>query len=123
MWIRKVSEAEYFAVTEDYNIMRNAYQSGLIMNSRLGLFIVRYRGRGHSEKGELVVQNSEKITQIYQKEPPSFHCHNNALRGAWAQAKRQELGTKVCRNLAIYSFRRMHTVPRGVGSTVTPESY
>ncbi len=37
--------------------MRNAYQSNLIMDSRLGLFIVRCKGCKHLEKGELVVQN------------------------------------------------------------------
>ena len=57
VWISAVSEAEYFAITEDHNIMRNAYQSELIMNNRLGLFIVRCKGSSHSEKGELVVQN------------------------------------------------------------------
>lgn len=34
VWIRAVSEAKFFAVTEDHKIMRNAYQSNLIMNSR-----------------------------------------------------------------------------------------
>lgn len=57
VWIRAVSEAEFFAVTEDHKILRNAYQSDLIMNSRLGLFIVRCKGCKHLEKGELVVQN------------------------------------------------------------------
>ena len=56
VWIRAVSEAEYFALNEDANIMRKAYQSELIMNNRLGLFIVK--GSSNSKEGELVVQDS-----------------------------------------------------------------
>ena len=67
VWIREVSRAEYFAITEDHNIMRRAYQSELIMNNRLGLFIVRCKGSSHSEKGELVVQNSAKLLRFIKK--------------------------------------------------------
>gem|GEM_PF-2860021 len=52
--------------------MRNAYQSGLIMNSRLGLFIVRYRDRAHAEEGELVVQNSTKLLRFIRKNHRPF---------------------------------------------------
>ena len=68
--IKKVSKAGYFALTEDYNIMQKADQSELIMNSRLGLFIVR--GRRHSEKGELVVQNSAKLLRFIKKNHRPF---------------------------------------------------
>lgn len=72
VWIRAVSAAEYFAVTEDYNIMRNAYQSELIMNSRLGLFIVRCKGCKHSKKGELVAQHSTKLLRFVNKNHRPF---------------------------------------------------
>ena len=67
VWIRAVSMAGYFAITEDHNIMRKAYQSELIMNNRLGLFIVRSKGSNHSEKGELVVQNSARLLRFIKK--------------------------------------------------------
>jgi len=70
VWIRAVSAAEYFALTEDANIVRKAYQSDLIMNSRLGLFIVK--GSKHSEKGELVVQNKVVLLRFIKKNHRPF---------------------------------------------------
>lgn len=62
VWIGTAARAEYFALTEDANIMRKAYQSELIINSNLGLFIVK--GSKHSEKGELVVQNKVALLRF-----------------------------------------------------------
>ncbi len=70
VWIREVSRAGYFALTEDYNIIRKAHQSELIMNSRLGLFIVK--GRRHSEKGELVVQSRAKLLRFVKRNSRHF---------------------------------------------------
>jgi ribosomal protein L24E len=72
VWIREVSKAGYFVITEDYKIMRNANQSELIMNNRLGLFIVRCKGSSHSEKGKLVVQNSAKLLRFIKKNSRPF---------------------------------------------------
>ncbi len=100
-WIRAVFRAEYFALTEDVNIMRRAYQSELIMNSRMGLFIVK--GSKRSEKGELVVQNKVVLLSFIKNNYRPFIATITRSGGEWAQAKRQELGTKVSRNLAWIS--------------------
>ena len=63
-WIRAVSKAGNFVTTEDYEIPQNENQSELIMNNRLGLFIVRCKGSRHSLKGELIVQNSAKLLRF-----------------------------------------------------------
>lgn len=72
VWIRAVSKAGYFAITEDHNIMRKADQFELIINNRLGLFIVKYKGGSHSEKGKLVVQNSARLLRFIRKNSRPF---------------------------------------------------
>ena len=64
-WIGAAARAEYFALTEDANVMRKAHQSELIIKSGLGLFIVK--GSKHSEKGKLVVQNRAQLLRFIKK--------------------------------------------------------
>ncbi len=40
IWIKAVSDAGYFAFTEDYEIAQNTSQARFVMDNHLGLFVV-----------------------------------------------------------------------------------
>ncbi len=85
VWIKTVSEAGYFALTKDYVIARNAYQTTLVMDSGLGLFIVRSKNSTHSEKGQLVVRNMQNPLRFINK---NYRPYIATTTGSGVQGRR-----------------------------------
>ncbi len=84
VWIKAVAEAGHFALTQDYEIARNANQTQFVMDSRPGLFIVRSKGSTHHEKGQLVVRNIQNLLRFIDKNHRPYIA-SITVSGVWGR--------------------------------------